>query len=46
MPPKQNFTDADWEQHRAEIAKLYMEQNMTLANIKTYMEEHHSFRAR
>jgi hypothetical protein len=43
MPPRKQFTDADWEQHRAELAKLYMELNMSLDKIKTYMGEHHNF---
>jgi hypothetical protein len=46
MPSAQQIAQHVWEYHQPELRKLYLEQDMTLEMIKTYMEEHHSFSAR
>lgn len=35
----------DWERYREIIQDLYMKRNMSLAQVKTEMEEHHKFKA-
>ncbi|KAF8536580.1 ankyrin repeat-containing domain protein [Trichophaea hybrida] len=45
MPTRCHIPQQLWEHHRPELRKLYIEQGMTLDQIKTYMEEHHSFEA-
>lgn len=33
----------DWDGHRQTIARLYLDEEMTLKDVKAYMEDNHAF---
>lgn len=38
-------TDADWNEHRETIARLYWDENKPLKEVSTIMKEEHGFHA-
>lgn len=42
-PAKQYATSQDWTRLQAEIMRLYLDEDKTLEEVKSYMEEHHEF---
>jgi hypothetical protein len=46
MPPSQHQpAPEEWESHREEIARLYVEERRKLREVMALMDERHSFRA-
>ena len=46
MSNVQRISDAQWERHKAEIEKLYIEDDRKCEDVMAIMEERHGFRAR
>ncbi|KAI0896225.1 hypothetical protein F4806DRAFT_54415 [Annulohypoxylon nitens] len=42
-PAKQYATSQDWTRLQADIMRLYLDEDKTLEEVKSYMEEHHEF---
>ncbi|KAI2467908.1 hypothetical protein F4781DRAFT_288286 [Annulohypoxylon bovei var. microspora] len=43
VPAKQYATSEDWSRLQAIIMRLYLDEDKTLEELKSYMEEHHEF---
>jgi hypothetical protein len=42
---KQYAKPSEWEPHRATIKRLYLDEDRTLKEVKSYMEETYDFHA-